>query len=194
MLFDVVFSLDSVITAVGMANTLWVMASAIVIAVVIMLVASGLLADFVQRYPTVKMLALSFLMLIGMTLIADGAGFHVPKGYIYAAIGFSVGVEALNQLAARQRGSRVAARLAGFRLSSAVGAPPICETASLSAEEPQFASTGGDVAVLQIQLSLGREKATSRPSFGSAVSAGRDLAVSGCGTISALSDPRSGIR
>ena len=106
MLFDVVFSLDSVITAVGMANTLWVMASAIVIAVVIMLVASGLLADFVQRYPTVKMLALSFLMLIGMTLIADGAGFHVPKGYIYAAIGFSVGVEALNQLAARRRRSR----------------------------------------------------------------------------------------
>ena len=103
MLFDVVFSLDSVITAVGMANTL---ASAIVVAVVIMLVASGLLADFVQRYPTIKMLALSFLMLIGMTLIADGAGFHVPKGYIYAAIGFSVGVEALNQLAARQRGSR----------------------------------------------------------------------------------------
>ena len=106
MLFDVVFSLDSVITAVGMANTLWVMASAIVIAVVIMLVASGLLADFVQRYPTVKMLALSFLMLIGMTLIADGAGFHVPKGYIYAAIGFSVGVEALNQLAARRRQPR----------------------------------------------------------------------------------------
>ena len=103
MLFDIVFSLDSVITAVGMANTL---ASAIVVAVVIMLVASGLLADFVQRYPTIKMLALSFLMLIGMTLIADGAGFHVPKGYIYAAIGFSVGVEALNQLAARRRQPR----------------------------------------------------------------------------------------
>jgi predicted tellurium resistance membrane protein TerC len=106
MLFDIVFSLDSVITAVGMANTLWVMASAIVIAVVIMLAASGLLADFVQRYPTVKMLALSFLMLIGMTLIADGAGFHVPKGYIYAAIGFSVSVEALNQLAARRHKPR----------------------------------------------------------------------------------------
>jgi predicted tellurium resistance membrane protein TerC len=80
MLLDIVFSLDSVITAVGMANTLWVMASAIVIAVVIMLVASRPLADFVQRYPTVKMLALSFLMLIGMTLIADGAGFHVSRG------------------------------------------------------------------------------------------------------------------
>ena len=106
MLLDVVFSLDSVITAVGMANTLWVMATAIVIAVAIMLAASGPLAEFVQRHPTVKMLALSFLILIGMTLIADGAGFHVPKGYIYAAIGFSVGVEALNQFAARRRRPR----------------------------------------------------------------------------------------
>ena len=102
MLLDLVFSLDSVITAVGMANTLWVMAAAIVIAVAIML-ASKPLADFVERHPTVKMLALSFLLLIGMTLIADGAGFDVPKGYIYAAIGFSVAVETLNQLAARRR-------------------------------------------------------------------------------------------
>jgi predicted tellurium resistance membrane protein TerC len=103
MLLDLVFSLDSVITAVGMANTLWVMAAAIVVAVAIMLAASKPLADFVERHPTVKMLALSFLLLIGMTLIADGAGFDVPKGYIYAAIGFSVGVETLNQLAARRR-------------------------------------------------------------------------------------------
>jgi predicted tellurium resistance membrane protein TerC len=103
MVLDIVFSLDSVITAVGMANTLWVMATAIIIAVAIMLAASRPLAEFVERHPTVKMLALSFLMLIGMTLIADGAGLHVPKGYIYAAIGFSVGVEALNQFAARRR-------------------------------------------------------------------------------------------
>ena len=103
MLLDIVFSLDSVITAVGMANELWVMAAAIIVAVVIMLVASGPLAAFVDRHPTVKMLALSFLLLIGMTLVADGAGFHVPKGYIYAAISFSVGVELLNQLAARRR-------------------------------------------------------------------------------------------
>jgi predicted tellurium resistance membrane protein TerC len=108
MVLDVVFSLDSVITAVGMANTLWVMATAIIIAVVIMLVASRPLAEFVERHPTVKMLALSFLLLIGMTLIADGAGFHVPKGYIYAAIAFSVAVEALNQLSARRRRSRAA--------------------------------------------------------------------------------------
>jgi predicted tellurium resistance membrane protein TerC len=103
MLLDVVFSLDSVITAVGMANELWVMAAAIVVAVILMLAASAPLATFVERHPTVKMLALSFLLLIGMTLIADGAGVHVPRGYIYAAIGFSVAVEALNQLAARRR-------------------------------------------------------------------------------------------
>jgi predicted tellurium resistance membrane protein TerC len=103
MLLDIVFSLDSVITAVGMANELWVMATAIMLAVAIMLAASGPLAAFVERHPTVKMLALSFLLLIGTTLIADGAGFHVPKGYIYAAIGFSIAVEALNQLAARRR-------------------------------------------------------------------------------------------
>ena len=103
MLLDVVFSLDSVITAVGMANKLWVMATAIIVAVAIMLAASKPLADFVERHPTVKMLALSFLLLIGMTLIADGAGFDVPKGYIYAAIVFSVGVETLNQFAARRR-------------------------------------------------------------------------------------------
>src|SRR3954447_4750743 len=103
VLLDVVFSLDSVITAVGMANEFWVMAAAIVIAVAMMLIASKPLADFVEQYPTVKMLALSFLLLIGMTLIADGAGFHVPKGYIYAAIGFSIAIEVLNQLAARRR-------------------------------------------------------------------------------------------
>ena len=103
VLLDIVFSLDSVITAVGMASALWVMATAITVAVVIMLAASKPLADFVERHPTVKMLALSFLLLIGMTLIADGTGFHVPRGYIYAAIGFSVAVEALNQFAARRR-------------------------------------------------------------------------------------------
>src|SRR4029077_14776926 len=103
VLLDIVFSLDSVITAVGMASAFWVMATAITVAVVIMLAASKPLADFVERRPPVKMLALSFLLLIGMTLIADGTGFHVPKGYIYAAISFSVVVELLNQLAARRR-------------------------------------------------------------------------------------------
>ncbi len=82
MLLDIVFSLDTVITAVGMANELWVMATAIIIAVAVMLAASGPLTAFIDRHPAVKMLVLSFLLLIGMTLVADGLGFHVPKGYI----------------------------------------------------------------------------------------------------------------
>jgi predicted tellurium resistance membrane protein TerC len=102
---DIIFSLDSVITAVGMADHVWIMVTAIVIAMAIMLMAAGPVAGFVERHPTVKMLALSFLLLIGMALIADGAGFHIPKGYIYAAMGFSIFVEALN-LGARQRRAR----------------------------------------------------------------------------------------
>jgi predicted tellurium resistance membrane protein TerC len=109
MVLDMVFSLDSVITAVGMANELWVMATAIVIAVAVMLAASKPLAEFVERHPTVRMLALSFLLLIGMALIIEAAGVHVPKGYIYAAIGFSIAVEALNQIAARRHGKPRAA-------------------------------------------------------------------------------------
>ena len=96
MLLDVVFSLDSVITAVGMARELGVMITAVVIAVAIMLFAAGPISSFTDRHPTVKILALSFLLLIGMALIADGLGFHIPKGYIYFAMGFSVFVEVLN--------------------------------------------------------------------------------------------------
>jgi predicted tellurium resistance membrane protein TerC len=95
-LLDLVFSLDSVITAVGMAEHLAVMALAIVIAVIVMMVFAKPVGDFVERHPTVKMLALSFLLLIGMTLVADGSGLHIPKGYIYFAMGFSVFVEFLN--------------------------------------------------------------------------------------------------
>ena len=105
-LLDVVFSLDSVITAVGMASHLYVMIAAIVIAIGIMMLASSTVAAFISRHPTVKMLALSFLLLIGMTLIGDGFGAHVPKGYIYAAMGFSALVEVLNQVAARTRRRR----------------------------------------------------------------------------------------
>jgi predicted tellurium resistance membrane protein TerC len=96
MLLDVVFSLDSVITAVGMAKHLGVMITAVIIAVVIMLFAAGPISGFVDRHPTVKMLALSFLLLIGMSLMAEGLDFHIPKGYIYFAMGFSVFVELLN--------------------------------------------------------------------------------------------------
>ncbi len=95
-LLDIVFSLDSVITAVGMVRQVGVMIAAIVLAVLVMLVAAGPISDFVHRHPTLKMLALSFLLLIGVTLIADGLGQHIPKGYVYFAMGFSVFVESLN--------------------------------------------------------------------------------------------------
>ena len=97
------FSLDSVLTAVGMVDEVAIMIVAVVIAVGVMLVASGPLSRFVHDHPTVKMLALSFLLLIGVTLIADGFGFHIDKAYIYAAMGFSVFVEALNLRARKRR-------------------------------------------------------------------------------------------
>lgn len=106
---DIIFSLDSVITAVGMADTLWVMVAAVVIAMIIMIIASTPLANFVSAHPTVKMLALSFLLLIGVLLIADGFGLHVPKGYVYFALGFSVAIESLNHWV-RARRKRLAAR------------------------------------------------------------------------------------
>jgi predicted tellurium resistance membrane protein TerC len=96
ILLDIVFSLDSVITAVGMANLLGIMVAAVVIAVGFMLLFAGLISNFVERHPTLKMLALSFLLLIGITLIADGLGQHIAKGYIYFAMAFSVFVEMLN--------------------------------------------------------------------------------------------------
>jgi predicted tellurium resistance membrane protein TerC len=103
MVLDIVFSLDSVITAVGMSSQYWVMAASVTIAVILMIAASTPIANFINRHPTVKMLALSFLLLIGVTLVADGMGFHIPKGYIYAAIGFSILVEGLNQLMAKRK-------------------------------------------------------------------------------------------
>jgi predicted tellurium resistance membrane protein TerC len=102
MLLDIVFSLDSVITAVGMADDIGVMIAAVIIAVGVMLFASGPISAFVDKHPTVKMLALSFLLLIGMSLVAEGFHQHIPKGYIYAAMAFSVFVEVLNL---RLRGS-----------------------------------------------------------------------------------------
>ena len=96
MILDIVFSLDSVITAIGMADNLWVMVTAVVLAVVVMLLAADSISDFVEKHPTVKILALSFLILIGMSLVADGLGQHIGKGYIYFAMGFSVFVEMIN--------------------------------------------------------------------------------------------------
>ncbi len=96
MIIDIVFSLDSVITALGMAKHLPVMVLAVMISVVFMMFASGTVSRFVEDHPTVKMLALSFLLLIGLALVADGLGFHIPKGYMYFAMAFSVFVEMLN--------------------------------------------------------------------------------------------------
>jgi predicted tellurium resistance membrane protein TerC len=96
MLLDIVFSLDSVITAVGMAEDLSVMVAAVIIAVGVMMVSAGPISEFVNRHPTVKVLALSFLLLIGVSLIGEGLDMHIPKGYIYFAMGFSVFVEMIN--------------------------------------------------------------------------------------------------
>ncbi len=95
-LLDIVFSFDSVITAIGMSDRLFVMAAAIIIAVGCMLLYAGAVSRFVQRHPTLKMLALAFLILIGVALIADGIGLHIPKGYIYFAMAFAFGMEMLN--------------------------------------------------------------------------------------------------
>lgn len=103
-LLDLVFSLDSVITAVGMANHVEVMIIAVVIAIGIMMLTASSVADFISDHPTVKMLALSFLLLIGVTLVAEGLDQHIPKGYIYSAMGFSLLVEMLNLRSARKKG------------------------------------------------------------------------------------------
>jgi predicted tellurium resistance membrane protein TerC len=117
VLLDVVFSIDSVITAVGTVDEIWVMVTAVIVAIVIMLMVSATIAQFVNRHPSVKMLALGFLLLIGMNLVAEGVGFHIPKGYIYSAMAFAALVEMMDLLAARRgpgassrKGSRTALR------------------------------------------------------------------------------------
>ena len=107
LILDVVFALDSIITAIGMAEHLWVMVTAVVIAMIIMLVAADPVSNFVNDHPTVKMLALSFLLLVGVALVADGMHFHIPRGYLYFAIAFSCLVEGLNLWAARARKRRL---------------------------------------------------------------------------------------
>ena len=106
LLLDLVFSIDSIITAVGMTDEIAIMYIAVIAAVTVMLLAATPLANFIAKNPTIVMLALGFLLMIGMTLIADGMGFHVPKGYIYAAMGFSALVEGLNMLARRRKGGK----------------------------------------------------------------------------------------
>ncbi|MBD9369897.1 TerC family protein [Xanthomonas sp. XNM01] len=106
MVLDIVFSLDSIITAVGMVDERWVMVTAILISIVFMLVFAGPISRFVERHPTVKILALSFLIMIGLVLIADGFGQHISKGYIYAAMAFSVFVEMINLWIRRRENQR----------------------------------------------------------------------------------------
>ena len=112
VLLDIVFSIDSVITALGMVDEIPVMIVAVVLAVVAMMIFSGRISRFVERHPTIKMLALSFLLLIGVNLIAEGSGFHIPKGYTYFAMGFAVFVELLNlKLRGRRERSESAATI-----------------------------------------------------------------------------------
>jgi predicted tellurium resistance membrane protein TerC len=103
LVLDLVFSIDSIITAVGMTDEIAIMYIAVIAAVTVMMLAANPLANFIAKNPTIVMLALGFLLMIGMTLIADGMGYHVPKGYIYAAMGFSALVEGLNMLARRRK-------------------------------------------------------------------------------------------
>lgn len=112
VILDIVFSIDSVLTAIGMAEHLWIMITAVAIAIGAMLVAAEPMSAFVDRHPTVKMLALAFLLLIGVALIADGLHFHIPREYLYFAIAFSAGVEGLNLLAAARRQRQREARSA----------------------------------------------------------------------------------
>jgi len=103
---DLVFSVDSIITAIGMAEHIGVMIAAVILAVAVMYVAAGSVSAFIHRHPTTRMLALAFLLMIGLSLVADGFGFHIPRGYLYAAMGFSTLVELLNVLARRNRAKR----------------------------------------------------------------------------------------
>lgn len=113
IVLDVVFSIDSVITAVGTVDEIWVMVTAVMVAIAIMLVASNSVAAFVNRHPSVKMLALGFLIMIGMSLMAEGAGYHVPKGYIYTAMTFAAFIQAMDMVAARRRRGAAAKHVRG---------------------------------------------------------------------------------
>jgi predicted tellurium resistance membrane protein TerC len=126
ILIDMVFSIDSIVTAIGMAQHVEVMIAAVIIAVGLMYVASGPIAGFIAKHPTTKMLALAFLLLIGVSLVADGLGFHIPKGYVYSAMAFSVLVEAIN-IIMRQR--RLAAEAAHPKATTMAADAPLVSPA-----------------------------------------------------------------
>jgi predicted tellurium resistance membrane protein TerC len=129
IIIDMVFSIDSIVTAVGMADHVEVMIAAVIVAVGIMFIASGPVARFVSEHPTTKMLALAFLLLIGTSLVADGFGFHIEKGYIYAAMAFSVLVEAINIVAKQRKLARQGAHAGGALPHKAAAASKVPENA-----------------------------------------------------------------
>ena len=139
IVIDMVFSVDSIITAVGMADHVEVMIAAVIVAVGVMFVASGPIADFVAKHPTTKMLALAFLLLIGVSLVADGLGFHIPKGYIYSAMAFSVLVEFVNVIASERKKKRLAA--AGHTPPSRVSTGTLAAEAAGAVGRPKAKST-----------------------------------------------------
>ncbi len=142
MVLDAVFSLDSVITAIGMVDEIYVMMAAVVIAMIVMIVASRPLTKFVNAHPTLIILCLGFLLMVGFVLVADGLGYHIPKGYLYAAIGFSVVIEAFNQLALLNRRKWAASIPRRRRTADAVlrllGGVPV----------PSAAAAGADVSAV----------------------------------------------
>jgi predicted tellurium resistance membrane protein TerC len=144
IIIDLVFSIDSIITAVGMAQQIEVMVAAVIVAVGIMFIASGPIASFVAKHPTTKVLALAFLLLIGVSLVADGAGFHIEKGYIYAAMGFSVLVEAVNIISKQRRVARAAAAghpIAATKREAAAMVPDNAAAAAIVPPKPKRKST-----------------------------------------------------
>lgn len=137
IVIDMVFSIDSIITAVGMVEQVQVMIAAVIVAVGIMFIASGPIANFVAKHPTTKMLALAFLLLIGTSLVADGLGFHIEKGYIYAAMGFSVLVEAVNIVSKQRKLARLAASAGGRMEAAATVSNSIAAEAIAPAAKPK---------------------------------------------------------
>jgi predicted tellurium resistance membrane protein TerC len=125
ILLDLVFSIDSIVTAIGMAQHVEIMIAAVIVAVGLMFVASGPISGFVSRHPTTKMLALAFLLLIGVSLVADGVGFHIDKGYIYAAMGFAVLVEAVNIISKQRKIAAAGGARPAVARPAAAGAVPV---------------------------------------------------------------------
>lgn len=142
ILLDLVFSIDSIITAIGMAQHVEVMIAAVVVAVALMFVASGPIANFVARHPTTKMLALAFLVLIGVSLVADGLGFHIDKGYIYAAMGFAVLVEGINIFSKQRKLAATGGAAPKPVRAAASGAVPVETLTEPDRPRPRSTRTG----------------------------------------------------